>query len=336
MLKLDTDVPTTSNLVDLADDGGRRFGNLGGKMAVIYADGNGFGGIKRGVLDDHKALHDFDTRVQTLHKVFLRDLVESARNDEDFHNDKDFRLEVLLWGGDELMLVTPAWKGMETLQRFFETVEAETPANDLAEAARQPTLTYAAGLVFCSANTPIAEIVRTAKQLAEAVKGVEHSKNRFDYLVLESVDYPTQGIEQFRRLHFGANASEAIAPLAPLTSGSRRADLDHAPWPLRIRETAAFLDRCPRGAIRDLAQHWVRMRDKPRDTDSYEEFQNRVDRFLEVNKRDFVDELYRRLFDHLVPNHAPALDHDHAGWLHLTELWDYLAPLPSKAGRTAP
>jgi hypothetical protein len=221
-LELDAEVATTSNLVDLADDGSRRFGNLGGKMAVIYADGNGFGGIKRGLLDNRNALHDFDTRVQTLHKVFLGDLVESTRHDEDFHNGKDLRLEVLLWGGDELMLVTPAWKGMETLQRFFETVEEETPAQNLAEAAHKPALTYAAGLVFCSANTPIAEIVRTAKQLAEAVKEVEHSKSRFDYLVLESVDYPTQSIEQFRTLHFGANASKALWPLAPLTSGSRR------------------------------------------------------------------------------------------------------------------
>jgi hypothetical protein len=78
------------------------------------------------------------------------------------------------------------------------------------------------------------------------------------------------------------------------------------------------------------------MRDKPTDAGLCNEFQRRVDRFLEINKRDFVDELYRRLVDHLVPEHAQALGHDHAGWLHLTELWDYLAPLPPKTGRAAP
>ena len=337
VLELPSQVPTTRSLLDLAADPELRFGNLAGKMAVLYMDGNGFGRIKQRLENAPNAMLAFDARVQGLHKRFLADLVQSAMSDEHFLNGQDLRLETLLWGGDELMLVVPAWKGMATLQRFFETVEDAEEEN---RAAAEPpggksvtgdeSLSYAAGLVFCSANTPIAQIVRTAKELAEAVKRVEHGLNRFDYLVLESVDYPTQKIQQFRSSHFGDGAARGLEPLAPLTSGSRTDGLEHTPWQRRIVETAAFLESCPRRSIRALALEWCRMRNAPTDPSARDAFRSSVNRFLEVNKKPLVDQLYQRLFNHLVPGSAQTQNHDHGGWLHLTELWDYLAPLPRK------
>lgn len=339
LLQLDKKLPTTRDLATLAMDEADRFGNLGGKMAVLYADGNGFGGIKRALQNDRALARDFDRRVQSLQRAFLLDLVTSASADEHFRNAAALRLEVLLFGGDEVMLITPAWRGMETLQRFYEVVQGEKPPPELATEVLNYPLTYAAGLVFCTANTPIAEITRTAKGLAEAVKGVDRANNRFDYLVLESVDYPTQSVADFRRGHFGAGAANALAPLAPLTAASRIEGVKHLPWHERVRETAAFLDNCPRGAIRGLAQTWLDLRNAdgagPRKA-AEAAFLERFERFSQLYPNQ-LEPLYARLFKHFVPDSDPIAAPAHAGWLHLTELWDYLAPAPAEhSGRAAP
>ena len=88
-----------------------------------------------------------------------------------------FRLETLLWGGDEIIWVVPAWKGWELLQFFF--TEFRYPAS--------APLTFSAGLVFCHKKAPIHTIRSLAGKLVSHLKG--RSENRFLYRVLESFDH---------------------------------------------------------------------------------------------------------------------------------------------------
>jgi hypothetical protein len=366
LLDLDRKLSTTSNLVALAEDNDARFGNLGDKRAVLYADGNSFGKTSRKLSRNLDHLRGFDERVQGLHKAFLRTLLERAQADPDFTNHGDLRLEMLLWGGDELMLIVPAWRGMETLQLFFEAVAEDAkaaraalhdkdataraqsaPAVRLPRAVLEQRLTYAAGLIFCSANTPIAEIVRNTKALAERVKahrkrqGAEPlaQENRFDYLVLESVDYPTQSIDDFRALHFGAAAAQALAPLAPFTAhrGGKPGDEDiqPLPWAQRVAQLSGLLESYPRGAIRNLAQTWLIARTYADSPTAQTQFEQALQRFEAVNGQELLRNLHENLFCYLVPDAPGNGGPDHAGWLHLTELWDYLAPQPATTGRSA-
>ncbi|WP_446009348.1 hypothetical protein [Candidatus Electrothrix sp.] len=103
------------------------FCQCNGKIAVLYFDGNSFGKIQQSCTSEDE-LKRFDQEIQSKRKNFLQKLVQEANRDKEFCTvdqqrgrriENAIRLEVLLWGGDEIMLVVPAWKGMEVLQKFY-------------------------------------------------------------------------------------------------------------------------------------------------------------------------------------------------------------------------
>jgi hypothetical protein len=83
----------------LTDDPGR--GNLHRKMAVIYADGNGFGKLQADNCQTREAQEQFDTDIKGLRAELLRALVAEAAKNPAFQTAKgEIRLETLLWGGE--------------------------------------------------------------------------------------------------------------------------------------------------------------------------------------------------------------------------------------------
>ncbi|MCB1743233.1 MAG: hypothetical protein KDK91_22855, partial [Gammaproteobacteria bacterium] len=135
------------------------------------------------------------------------------------------RLDTLLWGGDELIMVVPAWLGWPLLQFFYERSADWCYADksgSMAESGgpQRYRLTHAAGLVLCSAKAPIGRITEAARRLAERVKQREgrfHAQNFFDYLVLESIDYPVEADlgEFFEKRYGGLEAAGLRLPLSP-------------------------------------------------------------------------------------------------------------------------
>lgn len=186
---------------------------LNNKMAVIYLDGNKFSDIQRTVLnnanDQLKAQTHFDDYVKGVRANFLKEtLLEMIKGDNSRfpnaitkNNDGDdiIRLETLLWGGDEMLFVVPAWLGFELLQSFFQASATWQVDNE--------KLTHAAGIVFCSTKTPIRIIREIAQSLADNIKnklGEKRKKNSWDYMVLESIDYPiTNNIDHFNQERYG-------------------------------------------------------------------------------------------------------------------------------------
>ncbi|MCI5138917.1 MAG: hypothetical protein D3922_11010, partial [Candidatus Electrothrix sp. AR1] len=174
------------------------FSQCNGKIAVLYFDGNSFGKIQKSCTSK-KELKRFDNEIQSKRREFLRQLAEDANRDKDFCTvdqqlgqriENAIRLEVLLWGGDEIMLVVPAWKGMEVLQKFYSISKKWQFTDGKGEIHH---LSHAGGLVFCHHKTPLDRIQTLAKEMADHIKG-HHSKqiNLYHYLVLESVDFPTR------------------------------------------------------------------------------------------------------------------------------------------------
>ena len=100
------------------------------------------------------------------------------------------RIETLLWGGDELIWVVPAWCGMEAVQFFFDN----TNTKDAVWEVNGRRLTHAAGVVFCSCRAPIRSVVKLAKELAESVK--DH---------LEDLSNGESEVAVQHRLHFERN-----------------------------------------------------------------------------------------------------------------------------------
>ena len=133
--------------------------------------------------------------VREHHRKLLRGLLERAGQDRSWQNHDAIRLETLLWGGDEILWVVPAWKGWELVEWFFgqpHQVKVNSETLDL---------TYGAGLVFCHSNAPIKNIIDLAHDHLgdKAKKAGESSSHRVAYEVLESFDDVTVELDDHRR-----------------------------------------------------------------------------------------------------------------------------------------
>ncbi len=300
----------TNDLEDIARSSGLQdYGNLNDKMAVIYLDGNGFGKIQSRC-NTPDELRIFDTTNQSYRRDFLYKLLAKFALENIDHN---ILMETLLWGGDEMLFVVPAWKGMETIQFFYEI--SHNWQHD------GTPLTHAGGIVFCHYKTPISQVIRTAKALAETVKTVSRNTNKFEYLVLESIDYPTQSLNDFWNLRYGKRTKQQVPSLKPATQN----------WQKLIPELAQSLEQLPRGAIYDIGKYWVEHWQKSPDSET---LADRITRFKEVNEVAY-NKLFADVFPYLVDTMLDKTireQHNNPGWLHLVELWDYLAPTNSIGG----
>jgi len=185
----------------------KNFSNLMGKMAVIHVDGNGFGKVKT-ELKSKKDYSDFDRFLQGKRRRFLIELFDIWAQEEAFVNIVEgkslCRFELLQWGGDEMLFIVPAWMGFPILQLFF----------DCSYPWKGSSLTHSAGMVLCSHKTPIARAQRLAEELSDWCKHHSQGENLYATLILESIDYPTQPLEQFFSLRFGLLADHAY-PASP-------------------------------------------------------------------------------------------------------------------------
>lgn len=317
--------------------------NLDGKIAVIYADGNQFSKVQRdaieaaGVTNKLGVLQAFDQKLQTLRRGLLATVLQPYCHDKrtdlrapTHRNDGEFlRLETLLWGGDELTMVVPAWHGLDFLASFFAHTEdwkfGEVP------------LTHAVGVVFAHAKTPIHRLDGMARLLADEVKDElkkqSRRENAWSYLVLESVDVLEQSPEHYRQQRYGS--------LQP--SSVKQGMDDEAQNPCKRPATLlalapAIAELKPRNdEIRHGSLRWIRdATTLPLDDRGLLRRKRRFKSVIDEAKFNALDAQLRALFPPLAP-----LDADLAElwrWAHLCELWDYLpdhANAPSPAAQEA-
>ncbi|MFM2043795.1 MAG: hypothetical protein RLY86_2371 [Pseudomonadota bacterium] len=205
------DEPVTESVADICAVpicGWDRFGvrpSLQNKLAIFYADGNGFGAIRADLAQHHEpprmvnALAQFSRELQAFRRGFLNrtlewlrtmggdDIVRQGRGRVPIRiKDKEelrLRLETLLWGGDEFTMVVPGWLGFTLAQGFFKLSKDWKIG--------EKTLTHGAGLLFCDRKTPIRDITRLVKEgLAEEAKKHRKDMNALSVAAFESADLP--------------------------------------------------------------------------------------------------------------------------------------------------
>jgi hypothetical protein len=314
----------TNDLQEIAETDTPHLSSLNNKLAVLYFDGNGFGDIQKAL--NQNQLQEFDKTVQTKRKAWLRNLIETIQKDDDFKtgtkrkNEKKesaevdaIRLEILLWGGDELMLAVPAWKGMEVLQHFYDFhkdwIHEET--NNGEQITKH--LTHAGGLVFCHVKTPIQRIKKLAREIADHIKDeylgegkIDKYKldaNLYDYVVLESIDYPTQSWGSFLTKRYTQAVAKNRQPQQPL----KGYDETHRDKFNGLKE------KLPRRQLYRLAHAII---------NPDEEFAKTHLRFTEVvDNTTELEDIAKQLFPNIDQSQVSNLH-----WLHLLELWDYFAP----------
>ena len=287
----------TNDLNELSEDESQ--GNLNHKIAVIYADGNSFGKLQSGF--DLQTLQRFDTEIKEKRRSFLTKLLNKMSNDPVGWKNRDrYRIETLLWGGDEFMLVVPAWKGWETLQLFYTisaTWDFTYRDNDNKDVSLK--LTHSAGLVFCHHKAPIHRIKALAHDLAEVCKNkrvVDEKDNYFSYQALESFDHIGGDVETYlKKVSIGDLARPMIL------SGSNMTDIRQ-----NIEELKGDSEFA-RGRL-----HGIVKKLRGNDIDGAEDEIKRI--------KNASGEGSGPIFENL-----DKLMHGQNSWLHLADLYDYIA-----------
>lgn len=303
-----------------------------GKLGVLYFDGNGFGAHQASCKTEQQ-LRDFDTMVSAFRRDWLAALIQRlARDRHGWHQPAlrrgkppappRLRLELLLWGGDEILLVLPAGLALDALMHFYASAAAAHAQGKLnwpdADGTPQP-LTHAGGLVLCQHKVPVARTRDLARRLADQIKARDDSRHadRWDYLVLESVDVPHNAPADFHRARYGPRAAERrpLAPAAQADALPRLAALRNPPaaaMPLTGEDPRLAL-----GKARDLGFRLTR----EASCKGAEERDALVKQLDALVPTDGPQQELPALAAQLFPGQSPAWR-----WLHLLELWDYLAP----------
>jgi hypothetical protein len=280
-----------SDFGSIGSDSGK--GNLNNKLAIIYLDGNGFGNLQT-ACSSSAELSEFDNDIKGKRRIFLKALFEEKILKDDgwlfkVKGGEECRFEILLWGGDEMVFVVPAWKGWETLQFFYQH-SANWKYGD-------KSLTHAAGLVFCHHKAHIHRITNLAKQLGDMAKE-NRTKNLIMFKALESFDHigqETDGyfMEQAKKI---TGKKEGVTPF--LLDGAMMAEIARAVIELKRAEF-------PRSKIYQYLKE------------------------LHAGKRNEASKTITKAMKdsgcgEVLNTLAGLLNGVEMSWLHIAELWDYL------------
>ena len=160
-----------------------QWGNLRDKMAIIVVDGNGIGTKSRENCNTPDSMAAFSKQLREQQAKFLHSLLSQIAGQLSWKNAAgEIRLETLVWGGDEVIWVVPAWKGFDLLQLFYNHLK------DWPKIIPGQKITFAAGIVFCNHKSPIHSVRDLAKDLCDRVKAVSKDSDIIAYQVLESFD----------------------------------------------------------------------------------------------------------------------------------------------------
>jgi hypothetical protein len=204
---LDQDVAFAASFLDIVGSAPSDLPvSVRGKLCVVYLDGNGFGKARDRQCDKHglAGLSTMSSYWEALGGGLLAKLLcwmgerpdimlnsgqYVATRDESPEADPEgaqrYRFETLLWGGDEMCFVVPAWAGWAFLEELTKALTAwvEPGASSL-----QDRFHFSIGAAFGSVKTPIRDLRAVAESLADAAKAHDRGQSLVQVLALEGID----------------------------------------------------------------------------------------------------------------------------------------------------
>ncbi len=193
-------------------------GKLNGKIALIYLDGNRFGAMRDALCKDEDFFRQFQEHIQgNLRKPALKAVLDRAAGDANFQTqDGKIEFEMLMWGGDEIEWVVPAWQALSVLNIFYQEAAMHRTQENTPDAAH---FTHSGGVVFCHHNLPILQIRQYARQLCDLVKEqipkafseLRSEHNQFAFLNMTAMDLLKGDVKAFMtRFHAPAKPQDFI------------------------------------------------------------------------------------------------------------------------------
>lgn len=154
------------------------------KLAVLHFDGDGFGAARRAAKSAAAFSDELNAKMQNL----LRRLVHGAIVED------MLRLEVLVWGGDDITLVVPAWHALDCLKTVF----AETAEMTLAGQA----VSFTGAAIVANYKAPIRQLTALAEEAVYTAKQA-NARGGFTFDAFESAAPPEKGLAEHRVRVFG-------------------------------------------------------------------------------------------------------------------------------------
>ncbi len=318
----------TQDLQALSDPGQDiKAGVLKDKIAVIYLDGNRFGAIGAESAK-RDCLQHWDEELKNKRRHLLLDLLKTTTDPRWKTTDNKIRLETLLWGGDEVLFVVPAWLGWPVVD-FLHDRTADWKF-DLPKSNNHPAetmnLRHAYGLVFCHSKAPIQRVAKLAKDLADYGKTDDYRKhNTVTWTALESFDHLGLALDDTIKRRYGGHATWCN-------------------WVLKAeqimtlqRDFVIVKDLLPRSQIVAAAIAGAR------DGDERFGAAHKDERFVAAHKRAWAQSgsavaldtnscaAWKNIWDSLTECHPEDISKQRLAWIQLAEIWDYagLDPLPT-------
>lgn len=186
-----------------------------GKIAVVYADGNGFGKIREAV-----GITKFSDSLAAYRRTLLTGIVGWLARGQDGQggtnpqhpvpwqafairdgNDIGLRFETLLWGGDEFIFVMPAWLAF-AFARGFCAATADWAIDG-------HTLTHAMGVAIAHYKTPIRQLKMVAKKAADLAKDADlKDRTTVTFDIYESLAPPDVDLAAARSRLYGTGRTD--------------------------------------------------------------------------------------------------------------------------------
>lgn len=158
-----------------------------GYIGLIYADGNRMGWRLQEHFDSFEQIAEFSEKIKAAtSKALFEALYKILQTDQPL-----FPFEILLVGGDDILLVVPAQHALDVALDFAKHFKGETGYNTKTNEATQVSL--GVGIVIAHATHPIRHLISLAEELAGSAKvksqeafansGQKEEKNYFNFLV---------------------------------------------------------------------------------------------------------------------------------------------------------
>lgn len=161
------------------------------KIAVIHLDGDSFGKASCAVGSEAfaRALEDMFPRIR---QRIVDDALE-AEKAESGGVSSLLRMEVLVWGGDDITIVVPAWRVFLFLEGFYDVIKDWIIDGN--------ALGFTAGVVIAQAKTPIRALTSLAEEAVGKSKSIG-ARGSVTFDIFESVALPDAGQLQIHRERF--------------------------------------------------------------------------------------------------------------------------------------
>lgn len=201
-------------------------------IAVIYADGNNVSSLLASINSPSMFRQISQRLFTTCRESVFRSLAKNLRPHDNTHP-----FEILSIGGDDLLLIVPASKGLEIAVEIgatFETLwngktKPKSPEHTRFRGkleksfAESPTLSLAIGVVIADANTPIIylrdlaeELLKEAKKKSRSLvpqvgkeKDTERlSRGAIDFQILKSTGNILENISDYRKKVLSKHSGE--------------------------------------------------------------------------------------------------------------------------------